>query len=63
MLFGVKIRKKYKKRGVNLFIVNKVRKQEFVSSQIKEIVEYLVDNANECVWGTLTDPQKLKLLA
>jgi len=45
-------------RGINLFTFNKRLKDEIVESEIKEIVEYLVDNAKECVWGELSDTQK-----
>jgi len=50
-----------KKRGINLFTVNKDKKEFIVRDQIKEIVKYLVDNADVCIWGELSNAQKSKL--
>lgn len=49
-------------REINLFLVNKDTKDEIVESQLKDIVEYIVDNAKECVWGNLTDTQKNQMM-
>lgn len=49
-------------RGINLFMLNKKTKDEIVESEIKDIVEYIVDNATECVWGSLSSTQKLRLM-
>lgn len=51
-----------KKRGVNLFIINQREKQFIVREQIKNIVKYLIDNADVCVWGELSPAQKARLL-
>lgn len=49
-------------REINLFTVNKLQKDEIVAAEIKYIVEYLLDNAKELVWGNLTDTQKKRLM-
>lgn len=49
-------------RGINLFTLNKNEKERIVEEEFNDIVEYLVDNANECVWGELTDSQKRRML-
>lgn len=46
------------KRDINLFFLNKTYKKEIVELQLKEIAEYIVDNADECIWGKLSDNQK-----
>lgn len=51
-----------KKRGINLFTLDKTQKQFIVRDQIKEIVKYLVDNADVCVWGEFTTAQKNRLI-
>lgn len=48
--------------GINLFMLNKKEKDEIVESQIKDIVEYLVDNASVCVWGNLPSSKKIEML-
>ena len=50
------------KRDINLFMLNKREKDEIVESQIKDIVDYLIDNAEECVWGNLPSTQKLRMM-
>lgn len=42
------------KLGVNLFDLNKNEKREIVEKNINEIIEYLLDNAEVCVWGPLS---------
>ena len=42
------------KLGVNLFDLNKNEKREIVEKDINEIIEYLLDNAEVCVWGPLS---------
>ena len=49
-------------REINLFMLNKAVKDEIVESQLKDIVEYLVDNSKECVWGKLSDTQKHQMM-
>lgn len=49
-------------REINLFMLNKDTKDEIVESQLKDIVEYIIDNANECVWGKLSDTQKHQMM-
>lgn len=51
-----------KERNINLFLLNKEAKDEIVESQFKEIIEYLVDNAEQCVWGNLPITKKNQLL-
>lgn len=48
-------------RGVDLFRVNKELKDEIVEAQLKEIIEYILDTADECVWGKMSDTQKKKM--
>lgn len=47
----------------NLFFLNSKEKQELIEEQIKDIAEYIADNAKECIWGTLSDTQKKRMLA
>lgn len=54
--------KETKKRNINLFTLNKEEKEFIVSEQIKNIVKYIVDNADICVWGELTPAQKNRLM-
>ena len=49
--------------GINLFVLNKIDKMEIITEEIDDIVEYLVSNARECVWGELTFDQKRKLIS
>ena len=49
-------------RGIDLFAYNKKLKDEIVESELKEIIEYIVDNADECVWGKLSDTQKKRMV-
>lgn len=44
--------------GVNLFYLNQSDKIEIIETEIKDIVEYLTDQAIECVWGEFTSTQK-----
>jgi len=46
----------------NLFMLNKKEKDEIVESQFKEIVEYILDNADVCVWGNLPSSQKILMI-
>jgi len=50
-------------REINLFALNDYEKVSIVESQIKEIAEYIIDNASECVWGKLTDTQKKRIMS
>lgn len=50
-----------KKRGINLFTVNQNKKEFIVRDNLKNIVTYLLDNADVCVWGELSNSQKSKL--
>lgn len=45
----------------NLFYIDKERKDELVKNQVKEVIEYLTDTAQEYVWGNLTDANKQRL--
>lgn len=51
-----------KKRGINLFELNKREKEFIVNRQIENIVKYLVENADLCVWGELSSAQKSRLV-
>lgn len=51
-----------RRRGVNLFVLNKEEKEKIVSAQIENIVKYLVENADVCVWGELSNAQKNRLI-
>ena len=51
-----------KERGINLFLLNKDAKDEIVESQYKEIIEYLLDNADQCIWGNLPSNKKIQML-
>ena len=50
------------KRGVNLFILNKNKKELIVRKNIETLVKYIVDNADVYVWGELSPAQKNKLV-
>jgi len=50
------------KKNINLFKLNKKAKDEIVKSELKEIVEYIIDNAYVCVFGELTSSQKKRML-
>lgn len=52
-----------RENGINLFFANKSMKDKIVCEQLKDIVEYILDNASECVWGKLSDTQKLKMMS
>lgn len=49
-------------RGINLFLLNKEEKDEIVESQYKEIIEYILDNAEKCIWGNLPNSKKIQML-
>lgn len=49
-------------REINLFMLNKKAKTDIVESEIKDIVEYLVDNAEQCIWGNMSPSTKLRVL-
>lgn len=55
--------KETEEREINLFTVNKTEKDEIVAEEIKYIAEYLVDNANELIWGELTDTAKKRIMS
>ena len=46
----------------DIFFANKLLKEECLEDQIKEVIQYITDIANECIWGELTDCQKKQLL-
>lgn len=54
--------KETEERDINLFLLNKEAKDEIVELQFNEIIEYLVDNAEQCIWGNLPSSKKLQLL-
>ena len=49
-------------RGVNLLEVDKKEKQEIVRDNIREMTEYLVDTASECVWGEVNDADRRRMM-
>lgn len=55
--------KETEEREINLFTVNKSEKDEVVAEEIKYIAEYLVDNADELIWGELTDTAKKRIMS
>ena len=54
--------KETEERNINLFLLNKDAKDEIVESQFKEIIEYLLDNAEQCIWGNLPSSKKIQML-
>lgn len=46
----------------NIFEKNYEMKVKIVESQINDLVQYFVNNANICVWGELTESQKRRLM-
>lgn len=52
-----------KKRGINLFALNRIEKEFIVRDQIKNMVKYLIDNADICIWGEFTPAQKARLMS
>ena len=50
------------KKKINLFEFNQKEKYLIVRDEIKNIVKYLVDNADECVWGEFSSAQKSRLM-
>lgn len=49
--------------GINLFRLNKESKVEIINKNIEFIINYILRNATECVWGPLTPLQKQRLLS
>lgn len=49
-------------RGINLFTVNKKEKDEIVRANLDLMVQYIVDCADECIWGVMSDTQKKRFL-
>jgi len=45
----------------NIFYYDYSEKLLLVLEQLNDIFEYLIENANECVWGNLTDYQKWEM--
>jgi len=43
---------------VNYFVLNKEEKELIIRDNYEEIIEYIVSNANNCIWGELTQPKK-----
>ena len=54
--------KETEERNINLFLLNKDAKDEIVESQFKEIIEYLLDNAEQYIWGNLPSTKKIQML-
>lgn len=52
-----------KKKRVNLFALNKSKKEKIVILELKQIIEYFVYNADMCVWGELSSSQKIRLIS
>ena len=50
------------KREINLFTLNRSEKEKIVEEEFSDIVEYIVENASECIWGELTVSQKRRML-
>jgi len=50
------------KEGINYFDLNMKEKELIIRDKYKEIIEYIVFNANTCVWGELTKAQKILML-
>lgn len=46
----------------DIFYLYQDSKKELVEDQLKEIVEYLTDIANKCIWGNLSDFEKKKFI-
>lgn len=49
--------------GINLFRLNKQAKEAIIYDKIEAIIKYILNNAEECVWGPITPIQKQKLLS
>lgn len=47
----------------NLFFSNQSKREMLVQEQLREIVEYILDNANETVWGNISNSQRKLLLS
>ena len=45
----------------NIFYLHQDIKRELVEEQLKEIVEYLTDTAQICIWGEMTDCERRRL--
>ena len=54
--------KETEERNINLFLLNKEAKDEIVESQFKEIIEYLLDTSEQCIWGNLPSTKKIQML-
>ena len=50
------------RKKINLFELNQKEKYLIVRAEIKNIVKYLVENADVCVWGDFTPAQKVRLM-
>lgn len=50
-------------RDTNLFFLNQKEKRELVKEDILDIAEYITDNADECIWGNLSETTKKRMLA
>lgn len=51
------------KTGINLFRLNKQAKVEIISKNIYDIMNYILKNATECVWGPLTYIERQRLIS
>lgn len=47
--------------GINLFRLNKQTKVEIITAHINDIMNHILDNAQECIWGPMTLEQKQML--
>ena len=48
-------------QGINLFRLNKQAKVDIITANINDIMHYILDNAQECIWGPVTLEQKQML--
>lgn len=46
-------------KNVGVFSIDKDYKLQATEEQISEIMRYLIDSTSECIWGPLTEKQKL----
>lgn len=50
------------KKEINLFTLNQEEKKKIVSEIINDIIQYLLENTKEFIWGPLTKFQKQQLI-
>jgi len=51
------------KTGINLFRLNKDAKVKIIEQNIEDIIDYILETANVCVWGEVTPIQKQRLIS